>query len=320
MVSHREQLFKEEIHNLLVVPLFDDEGELGSFELFNTTDENEHGEQGFGEDERKIISLVAAQLTASIVARRRREEEEKNSRLASIGQMLSGVLHDLKNPMAIISGYVQLMARADDPEQRKQYAGSVLTQFEQLNQMTRELLMFAHGDQHILLRKVFLHKFMSEVQELLEPELDNKGVKLEIELAYKNDIKIDQVKLKRAILNLARNAAEAMGERGGTFRIHVSKIERGQCELFEEEHVLMKLSDNGPGIPESIRDRLFESFVTQGKKDGTGLGLAIVEKIVSDHGGRIDFETITGEGTTFLIRLPLSRANGQAGENEAASV
>ena len=178
---------------------------------------------------------------------------------------------------------------------------------EQLNQMTRELLMFARGDQHILLRKVFLHKFMSEVQELLEPELDNKGVKLEIELAYKNDIKIDQVKLKRAILNLARNAAEAMGERGGTFRIHVSKIERGQCELFEEEHVLMKLSDNGPGIPESIRDRLFESFVTQGKKDGTGLGLAIVRDVAEIYEGTASLEESEDLGG-LLVRLRLPAA------------
>ncbi len=305
-LAHRGKVFEAEIQNLMVIPLFDDDGvELGSFELFNTIEEDDDGELGFGDDERKILTLVAAQLTASIVARRRREEEEKNSRLASIGQMLSGVLHDLKNPMAIISGYVQLMAKADDPERRKLYADSVLTQFEQLNQMTRELLMFARGDQHILLRKVFLHKFMAEVQELLEPELHNKGVQLEVELKYRNDIKIDQVKLKRAILNLARNAAEAMGPRGGVFKVHVCKVKEGECEAFEQEHVLMTLSDNGPGIPEEIRDRLFESFVTQGKKDGTGLGLAIVEKIVTDHGGTIDFETETGEGTTFFIRLPL---------------
>lgn len=303
LTAHREKIFGEPVKNFVVVPLFDDEGELGSFELFNTTERDELGEEGFGEDGRKIVTLVAAQLTASIVARRRREEEEKNSRLASIGQMLSGVLHDLKNPMAIISGYVQLMARADDPEQRKQYAGSVLTQFEQLNQMTRELLMFARGDQHILLRKVFLHKFMSEVQELLEPELHNKGVELDLTLAYRNDIKLDQVKMKRAILNLARNAAEAMGPHG-KFTIHVSLVPEGESELLPEEHVLMALSDTGPGIPVEIRDRLFESFVTQGKKDGTGLGLAIVEKIVTDHGGVITFDTESGVGTTFLIRLP----------------
>ena len=144
---------------------------------------------------------------------------------------------------------------------------------------------------------------MSEVQELLEPELHNKGVELDLTLDYRNDIKLDQVKMKRAILNLARNAAEAMGPHG-KFTIHVSLVPEGESELLHEEHVLMALSDTGPGIPLEIRDRLFESFVTQGKKDGTGLGLAIVEKIVTDHGGVITFETESGVGTTFLIRLP----------------
>ena len=304
LLAHRERLFEEPISNLIIVPLSHKGIEIGAFELFNTNEEDDLGVVGFGEDTRKIVSLVAAQLTASIAARRRREEEEKNARLASIGQMLSGVLHDLKNPMAIISGYVQLMARADDPEVRRQYASSVLTQFEQLNQMTRELLMFARGDQHILLRKVFLHKFMAEVGELLEPELVTKGVTLKMDLEYRNDIKLDQVKMKRAILNLARNAAEAM-DQGGHFTIHVRRIEAGASVSFPEAHVLMTLSDDGPGIPVEIRDRLFESFVTQGKKDGTGLGLAIVEKIIADHHGTIEFETESGQGTTFSIRLPI---------------
>ena len=113
--------------------------------------------------------------------------------------------------------------------------------------------------------------------------------------------------MKRAILNLARNAAEAMdtSESPGLFRVVVSKSideESGKPEL------VMALSDNGQGIPPEIRDRLFESFVTQGKKDGTGLGLAIVKKIIEDHEGRIDFETEMGEGTTFFIHLPLERS------------
>jgi signal transduction histidine kinase/putative methionine-R-sulfoxide reductase with GAF domain len=302
-----EELLGKSINNFIAVPLMEDEQVLGALEIFNTIEFADDGLVGFSDDDRKIITLVASQLTASIQARRRRDEEEKNERLASIGQMLSGVLHDFKNPMAIISGYVQLMSRADDQEIRQTYASSILKQFDQLNQMTRELLMFARGERNILLRKVFMHKFMEEVRELLEPELRNRNVELEIELEYRNDIKLDQVKMKRAILNLARNAAEAMdtSESPGLFRVVVSKSvdeESGKPEL------VMALSDNGQGIPPEIRDRLFESFVTQGKKDGTGLGLAIVKKIIEDHEGRIDFETEMGEGTTFFIHLPLERS------------
>lgn len=293
-----ESLMGIELENALVMPLVYEETLLGTLEVFNTIDHNEHGEMGFAQDDIKLISVVISQLSASIIARRRREEEEKNERLASIGQMLSGVLHDFKNPMAIISGYVQLMARADEAQTRKQFADNILKQFEQLNQMTRELLNFARGDQNILLRKVFLHKFMNEVEELLKPELESRGVTLTIDMSYRNDVRIDQVKIKRAILNLARNAAEAMLPDGGTFHIGIER---------QADEVLMTFTDNGPGIPESIRGNLFESFVTQGKKDGTGLGLAIVKRIIEEHGGNIRFETASNEGTTFFVTLPIGK-------------
>lgn len=297
-IASAQRELELEVTNLIGVPLWADDEHIGSIELFNTTERDEFGKIGFSEDDRKIITLIASQLANAIVTMRRRDEEEKNNRLATIGQMLSGVLHDFKNPMAIISGYVQLMAKADQPEMRKAYAESILKQFDQLNQMTRELLMFARGDRNILLRKVFVHKFMDEVVELLAPELDSRGVKLDINLDYRADIKLDQVKMKRAILNLARNAAEAMGPQGGTFGVRVWKD-------ADMSQLVFALSDDGPGVPPEIRDRLFESFVTKGKKDGTGLGLAIVKKIVEEHEGSIDFESETDVGTTFYIRLPL---------------
>ena len=106
--------------------------------------------------------------------------------------------------------------------------------------------------------------------------------------------KADEGKLKRLFFNIARNARDAMPQ-GGTFRIEAS---------LEDGQVFFKLSDTGHGIPESIRPKLFESFVTTGKKDGTGLGLAIVKSIVEQHNGTVLFSTDTGKGTSFSIRLP----------------
>ena len=289
-----------ELENALIVPLQAEDELLGVLEVYNTINHDDEDALGFTRDDIKLVCAVASQLAASILARQRRQEEQKNERLASIGQMLSGVLHDFKNPMAIISGYVQFMARADDPEKRREFAQNILRQLEQLNQMTRELLSFARGDQTLLLRKVFMHQLMDEVEELLRPELESRGVELLITLEYRNDARVDQVKLKRAILNLARNAAEAMAPQGGgRFAIHVSQD-------ADAKQLVLALSDTGPGIPPEIQDTLFESFVTQGKKDGTGLGLAIVQKIVQEHEGQISFTTQPGQGTTFTIRLPMS--------------
>ena len=106
----------------------------------------------------------------------------------------------------------------------------------------------------------------------------------------------DQHKLQRAIYNLARNAVEALSGKPGTLTMMVDR-------RAEDRALLIAISDDGPGISEEIRGRLFESFATYGKAGGTGLGLAIVRKIVLDHGGTIDVESQPGH-TTFTIVLP----------------
>jgi signal transduction histidine kinase len=178
----------------------------------------------------------------------------------------------------------------------------VLRQLEHVNAMAREVLAFARGESGILARKVYVHKFVEDVQELLSRELSSRNISLQVHLGYRGVARFDEAKIRRAIYNIARNAMEAMGE-GGTFTFGIDA---------EDGWLVMTLSDTGPGIPEEIRDRLFESFVTQGKVGGTGLGLAIVKKIVDDHQGEIAFESSPGSGTTFRIRIPLSERASQA--------
>ncbi|MEO1268990.1 MAG: HAMP domain-containing sensor histidine kinase, partial [Myxococcota bacterium] len=257
---------------------------------------------GFDDNDMKLLTLLAAQIAGAVAATLSRERQEKANRLATIGQMLSGVIHDFKTPVTIISGYVQLMARQNDPDIRKEYAESVLKQFDQLNKMTREILAFARGESSILLRKVFIHTFADELRELLSRELADRGITLELETRYRGAVKMDDVKLKRAIFNLARNAAEAMPD-GGHFEVTLDR---------EGDDVVFAFTDTGRGIPVEIRASLFESFVTQGKEGGTGLGLAIVKKIVEEHNGTITFTSETDVGTTFTIRIPLEPAQAAA--------
>src|SRR4029078_11752080 len=102
---------------------------------------------------------------------RAREERLHSDRLASIGQMMSGVLHDLKTPMTIVSGYAQLMAGCDDGEQRGHYAELILKQFDLMSSMTREVLQFARGESQLLVRKVYLQKWIPEVRAQLERQV-----------------------------------------------------------------------------------------------------------------------------------------------------
>jgi len=283
------------VRNVVAVPFFVEDRCIGAIALVN-----KHAVSGghidFEDGDLKLLTLVAGQLAGPVAASLFRERQEKANRLATIGQMMSGVIHDFKTPVTIISGYVQLMARQNDPVVRKEYAEAVLKQFDQLNKMTKEILAFARGESTILLRRVFIHKFAEEIDELLGRDLREKHIDLVIQADYRGAVKMDDVKMKRAVFNLARNAAEAMLD-GGQFTIVMAK---------EGDEALFHFSDTGPGIPPEIRETLFESFVTQGKAGGTGLGLAIVKKIVEEHHGTISF--VTGDaGTTFSVRIPIEQ-------------
>jgi signal transduction histidine kinase len=105
----------------------------------------------------------------------------------------------------------------------------------------------------------------------------------------------DPQKIERALLNLVVNACEAVPNREGKIVFDIVS----SPESFE-----IRISDNGPGIPDTIRDNLFEPFVSAGKPNGTGLGLAIVSKIIADHGGAVGVESTSAHGTTFLVKLP----------------
>jgi signal transduction histidine kinase/putative methionine-R-sulfoxide reductase with GAF domain len=288
--------------SILAVPLLaprggDDDDQpatLGAIELVNKRTPTG---AGFDDGDLRLLTLIAGQVSRAISIARNREERLHSERLASIGQMMSGVLHDLKTPMTIVSGYAQLMASSDDGEQRNHYAELILKQFDLMSSMTRELLQFARGESEILVRKVYLQNWLPEVRAQLEREFAGKKIDLVFEDRYKGAAMFDENKMFRVIHNLARNAAQAM-DGGGTFRITIDT---------DGPELTMLFADNGPGIPEAMAGRMFEAFATSGKRDGTGLGLAIVKKIVDDHHGRISYESQRGAGTTFRVALPLAR-------------
>ncbi|MFK7990167.1 MAG: GAF domain-containing protein [Sandaracinaceae bacterium] len=288
--------------SVLAVPLNWEDGS-GALELLN----KHGGESAFTDEDVRTASLISNHISTAIGLAWARERRGKQERLSTIGQLLSSVLHDLKTPMTIISGYVQLLVNEDDREERVRLADSVLRQVELINAMTRETIAFARGDRSVWVRKVYLHKFFGELRDQLDRELEGRGVEIGLELRDRGVARFDQHKIQRAVHNLARNAAEAIGVDGGTFDIIV---DRG-----EDDELLLEFRDNGPGVPEAIRHALFDSFTTHGKVGGTGLGLAIVRKIiVDDHDGTISVASKPGE-TVFKIVLP--QVAGESGIHPA---
>lgn len=274
------------VASALCVPI--GEGEpVGALELLNK-------KGGFDAEDEALLGVVAAQIGRRVDVERARERQGREERLATIGQLLSGVLHDVRNPLTVVAGYTQLMAIEPDGAERKKICQLLLRQLDAVDAMTREVLDFARGKVAVLKRRVVLGPFMAELEELLARELVGSGVSLRLRVSYAGPARFDAVKVRRAVVNIARNAREAM-PRGGRFSIHVAK---------HGDRLTFRMSDTGPGIPEEIRDHLYESFATHGKEDGTGLGLAIVKRIAEEHGGSIACRTRTGKGTTFVLSLP----------------
>jgi len=281
--------------HLMVAPLVEGDQAIGGIEIIDQRSSQRDGDAGWGDDDLKLLVLIAAQAAQAIGMARRRSEQSKSDRLASIGQMLAGLLHDLKTPMTIISGYAQLMAIADAGDVREKYVEQIQRQFDLMAAMTREVLAFARGDTDLVVRKVYLHRYAEELGTQLGAALQGRGVELAIGLKFDGVAFFDEHKLLRVFHNLTSNALDAMPD-GGKLSIVIDR---------DGDTLVMSVADTGPGIPPAIQHRLFELFATA-RKGGTGLGLAIVKKIIDDHHGEIRCDT-GPTGTTFTIRLPLTR-------------
>lgn len=278
-----------EVEPVLALHLEGDGAALGSIGLFGAA-----GAPPFTDEDLYLVRLVSANVSTAVrlfLANRAREVSE---RLTTIGKLLSQVIHDFKTPMTVISGYTQLMAEADETEQRAEYAEEILKQFDILTAMQREVLEFARGERTIFIRRVFLKKFFADLTRQLGHEVDGRAVELELEIDTKVVARFDENRVARAIHNLARNAIEAMAEHGGRLTISAG---------LDGSDLVVAVRDTGPGIPKQIEGRLFQSFVTAGKAGGTGLGLAIVKKIAEEHGGSVLVNS-SAKGTEFQLRLP----------------
>ncbi len=280
----------EDVNQVVGSPLISDGKVIGAIVFVNKNSEKGY----FSQNDERIITSVAGQLTRGVVNYRLKEEKMNEDRLATIGNMMSAIVHDLRTPMNNIYGFVDLMCEEDDTETRTEFADIINQQIKTLTNMTTDVLDFAKGKANVLLRKYPADRLVKEFVRFFENDVKNRGYILEMKADVNAMIYIDPDKLKRVFMNIMKNSLEAM-DKGGIFKLKAEEI---------NGEILFNLSDNGSGIPEEIQDKLFDSFVTSGKEGGTGLGLAIVKKVVEEHKGHIEVESTLGKGTTFKIYIP----------------
>jgi signal transduction histidine kinase len=216
-------------------------------------------------------------------------------KLAVVGEMASSLMHDLRNPLTGIRLSADLMAlKGPENAETVRCCDGIRFQCDRIMAMTRDLLHFSKGDTGLQIGRTTTTAFLFRFQALHEDYLRESGILCEI-VAEPAEIEIDELRCLRLLQNLLTNAVEALvGLSGGHVQIR-GWVEGGMFNL--------SVADNGPGIPTAIRDRVFQPFVTHGKKGGIGLAMAIVNNVVNAHRGKVKLET-SEAGTCFLIQLP----------------
>jgi signal transduction histidine kinase len=282
-----------ETRALLCVPLLNLKKDLvGVLQVLN-----KRGGGAFTEEDERLLTAFGAYaavcLEHALLAAQARDQE----RMAIVGRLASTIAHDIRNPLSIISGYAQLVAETH-PDARE-HADVICAEAERVSGMFGELLEFVRGtDEGLTVRPYSLGAFFAELFRVIERDFRLSGIRLETDIRWNGALPISRPKLLQACLNISGNAREAMGSRG-VFTVAARE---------EDGDAVITFTDTGPGIPKEIRARLFEPFVTHGRKTGAGLGLAIAKKIVEAHGGSISAEDGPGEiGTRITIRLPIPR-------------
>jgi signal transduction histidine kinase/putative methionine-R-sulfoxide reductase with GAF domain len=292
-----EQRIGVGLENLAAVPLqaSEDEPVIGALLVANKGIGDE-----FDESDMALLRLIAARLALAMTHLSGREERERERRLATVGRLMAGVLHDLKSPISIISGYAELLAeKIKDPE-GDEYFDHLNKAVQRISKMAEEIIAFSRGEREILVSNVSLDEFLASFVKQLKPILEKNRVKLITHFRTSGIVWLDADKMIRAFHNIVNNAVEAMDE-GGRLILEVDQI---------DESIVFGFTDTGAGIPEEIQGAVFQSFVTLGKGQGTGLGLAVAREVVDAHNGSISFSTVSGEGTTFLVSIPVSRSSG----------
>ena len=245
-----------------------------------------------GDDELGRLARTFNAMSGSIQSAR--EELIRRERISTIGQLSSSIVHDLRNPLASIYGGAEMMMDGDlSPDQLQRLAGNIYRSSRVINEMLQELVDVSRGRIHPP-ETCHLSEVIGAAVDVLAPLAAEHGVAIQTSVDAAIELPLERARMERVFLNLISNAVEAMPKGG-----HISISAAAQ----NGSGILIEVRDDGPGIPEAVRGRLFQPFVTSGK-NGLGLGLALSRQTLLDHGGDLWAENTSDGGAHLRLRLP----------------
>ncbi|MEO0282037.1 MAG: ATP-binding protein [candidate division WOR-3 bacterium] len=289
-----------ESDNMISSDIFVEDKKRGSIEIFYSQKSFKKDTVFFLDEEKALINAIANHF--GYVLERQKIEKDRNDlhnqllhadRLATIGQLVAGVAHEINEPLASILGFAQLIKKSDIPEQVRSDNEKIIKSALHAREIIKKLMFFAKQmpPQKV---EVDLNETIKETVYFLESHLIRSSIELNLKLSPDiPKVVADPSQLYQVIVNLTVNAIQAIKGNG------ILKIET----FSDEDYVYFTIEDNGIGMDKETMDKIFIPFFTT-KKDGTGLGLSVVHGIITNHNGKIDVESEPGKGTKFTVKLP----------------
>jgi len=225
------------------------------------------------------------------------ERINRSERLAALGQVVAEISHEIKNPLMMIGGFARQLAKENRDERSATKLNIIVNEVQRLENLLREMRDF-YLPRPLEFKEIEVNSLLKQVQDLIKEDCKKQSIRLE----FKTDreevfVEGDRARLEQVLLNLAKNAMEAMGQ-GGKISF-ISGLKQGVVEI--------SIADEGAGISEENKGKIFSPFFTT-KKQGTGLGLSICKRLIEAHpGSSLSFTSKKGKGSTFVIAMPVSR-------------
>jgi signal transduction histidine kinase/CRP-like cAMP-binding protein len=248
----------------------------------------------FDEEDKKFIEAFSVHAAIAVENAQFAQAMVQSERLSAVGRMASTIVHDIKSPMSTLRLSAQVLRKKTTEKAVNEFLDDMVQEIDRFLSMTQEILDYSRGLSVMNIQTVNFGETMESMVTYIEREVSRRNVQVERNLEFSGILKIDPDKLLRAFFNVAVNAVDAMGK-GGLLRITTRRVNGWASVEF---------GDNGCGMSDEVKAKIFEPFFTYKKRYGTGLGMAIVKKIIDDHKGKIEVESRIGEGTTVKFFLP----------------
>ncbi|MGV1100856.1 hybrid sensor histidine kinase/response regulator [Thiovibrio sp. JS02] len=269
-----------------------------------------------------LMSLHDLSSSRKIIAERAALEAQlrQAQKIEALGTLAGGIAHDFNNILTPILGYSELTLENLPPESPlRQDLAQVITAANRAKELIKNILTFSRQREHDLL-PLRLQYVVKEALKLLRASIP-ATIEIRQDIAPDCEpVLADPVQVHQVIMNLCTNAYHAMRDTGGTLTISLQQVEQ-PTGMPTGSYLRLEVRDTGPGIPASLRERIFEPyFTTKAKEEGTGLGLAIVRNIVKNLHGEVMLETSPGQGASFVIFLPTIHDAGPAEQSPAVAL